>query len=287
MADDNRNLEQELAQALKELANTQAELKDAHAEIKDVHAELKDAHAEIKEKDAELKDKDAAIDDLHSTIDGLHNMAESFFTINTTESMLDEAFNTIKSLKIQMIEWTSGPELSFTQRRILQGASQRRYGFIDEISDVMGSNPQFIPSNIIDSEYKEDIRKFEIIRNINIALKQILRKTEDIQLVMADNLYRQALSYYGVVRDAALRRVEGAQVLFNQLREFFRNRRNKRFDEQPTEAKALKDARALLHGHKDGEIIIENERPHLVGGKHLIVDETHKDRIEERLTVND
>ena len=264
MADDNRNLEQELAQALKELANTQAELKDAHAEIKDAHAEIKEAHA--------------AIDDLHNTIDDLHNMAESFFTINTTESMLDEAYNTIKSLKIQMADWTTGPELSLSQRRILQGASQRRYGFIDEISDVMGGNPQFIPSNVIESEYKEDIRKFEIIRNINIALKQILRKTEDIQLVMGDNLYRQGLSYYGAVRDAARRRVEGAQVLFDQLRNFFRNRRNKRYDEEPSEAKALRDARALLHGRKDGEIIIHNEADHIVKGERTIIDETHKNR---------
>jgi len=249
----NKKLEQELAQVRKELA---------------VRDEI------IAKHNAEIAQRDATIDDLHSTIDSFHNMAESFFTLNTTESMLDEAFNTIKSLKIQMADWTSGPELSMNQRRILQGASQRRYGFIDEISDVMGANPQFIPSNIIESDYKEDIRKFEIIRNINIALRQILRITEDIQLVMGDNLYRQALSYYGSVRDAARRRVEGAQVLFDRLRVFFRNIRHK--SEEPTEAKALRDARALIHGRKDGEIIIENERPHLSGGKHVIVDETHK-----------
>jgi len=254
--------------------------KDLEQELSRVREELINAHARIIE-------RDATIDDLHNTIDGFHNMAESFFTLNMSESMLDEAYNTIKSLKIQLIDWTSGPELSLTQRRILQGASQRRYGFIDEISDVMPANPQFIPSNIIESDYKEDIRKFEIIRNINITLRQILRKTEDIQLVMGDNLYRGALSYYGAVRDASRRRVDGAQVLFNRLREFFRNRRNKRYDEEPTEAKALRDARALLHGHKDGEIIIENERPHLSEGKRIIADETHKDRIEERLTVND
>ena len=42
------------------------------------------------------------------------------------------------------------------------------------------------------------------------------------------------------------------------------------------EHKVERDMRALLHGRKDGEIVIENEKPHLVGGKHVVVDETQK-----------
>ena len=248
MDETNKNLELEFARMREELANAQAK----------------------------IIERDATIDDLHSTIESFHNMAESFFTLNMTESMLDEAFNTIKSLKIEMADWTNGPELSMNQRRILQGASQRRYGFIDEISDVMSANPQFIPSNIIDTEYKEDIRKFEIIRNINIALRQVLRVTEDIQLVMGDNLYRSALSYYGSVRDAALRRVEGAKALFDSLRVFFKSMRRR--SGEPTEHEALRDARALIHGRKDGEIIISNEADHVVKGERTIIDETHKQR---------
>jgi len=34
--------------------------------------------------------------------------------------------------------------------------------------------------------------------------------------------------------------------------------------------------RALLHGRKDGKVLIENEHPHMEGGKHVVVDETHK-----------
>jgi len=39
-----------------------------------------------------------------------------------------------------------------------------------------------------------------------------------------------------------------------------------------------RDLKALLHGKKDGEIIIRNERPHLVGGKHEIIDDVHSGR---------
>ena len=45
-----------------------------------------------------------------------------------------------------------------------------------------------------------------------------------------------------------------------------------------TEPEVERDVKALLHGTKDGKIVIENEKPHLVGGKHVVVDETHKSR---------
>jgi hypothetical protein len=247
MEEINRNLELKLAQTLEALAISQAELKDAHN----------------------------TIDDLHDALDGMHGDSRFAFTGRFKESTLEALMtNFIAEYQNEIESWVSGPQLSPAERRRLLGASQRRYGFIDEVSDVMSTNPRFIPSNVDEQEFKDEIRKFELIRNFNITLQQVLRITQDIQLVMGDSLYRQALSYYGSVRDAALRRVEGAQVLFNRLREFFRNIHRRRTTDEPTEAEALRDARALLHGRKDGEIIIRNESPHLAGGERTVIDET-------------
>jgi len=89
--------------------------------------------------------------------------------------------------------------------------------------------------------------------------------------------------YYNSVRDAARRNVPGAQELFNILELFFR--RGRISDGEPTEPELERDFRALLHGHKDGKIVIENERPHMEGGKHVVVDETHKDRFNGELKI--
>jgi hypothetical protein len=43
----------------------------------------------------------------------------------------------------------------------------------------------------------------------------------------------------------------------------------------------LRDANALLHGKRDGKIVIENVNPKLTGGKHKVIDEKfdNSDRI--------
>jgi hypothetical protein len=82
-----------------------------------------------------------------------------------------------------------------------------------------------------------------------------------------------ALAYYNTVREASRRRQPGAQAIFRLLQAFFR--RGRLTSEEPTESKVERDVKALLHGKKDGEIIIKNERPHLVGGKREVIDEAH------------
>jgi hypothetical protein len=41
---------------------------------------------------------------------------------------------------------------------------------------------------------------------------------------------------------------------------------------------------ALIHGAKDGKIVIEHETPHALGGKHVVVDETYKNKTNFRET---
>jgi len=53
---------------------------------------------------------------------------------------------------------------------------------------------------------------------------------------------------------------------------------------------ALSDLRALLHGHKDGEIIVKNTSPQTTGGVHEVIDDVHKEHIAaketEKLNIN-
>ena len=164
--------------------------------------------------------------------------------------------------------------LTPAERRRMLGSGVRRYGFIDKVSDVSEANPEFAPKFFSTTALKTSIRKIELLRNISVELQQMQRIVDDALLREGDDAFQMALGYYNTVREASRRRQPGAEAIFRALQLFFRRRRLT--DDEPTEAEILRDVKATLHGRKDGKIVIENEKPHLVGGKHVVVDETQK-----------
>jgi len=169
------------------------------------------------------------------------------------------------------------PDLALTtaERNRLNGSGVRRLGFITKIYETASLRPEFIPP-FFDINTMENLSfNIEFLRNIRSLALAIDRMANDALLLSGDESFRLALMYYNSVRDAARRQIPGAQELFTILELFFR--RGHRKDEEPTEPEVERDVRALLHGHKDGKIVIENEHPHMVGGKHVVVDETHKE----------
>jgi len=64
------------------------------------------------------------------------------------------------------------------------------------------------------------------------------------------------------------------------LQLFFK--RGRQTSDEPSDTEVERDVKALLEGRKDGKIVIENETPRAKGGKHLVFDDTHKDRIISR-----
>jgi len=181
---------------------------------------------------------------------------------------------------------TDDSALSAAERRRLLGSGVRRYGFIDKVSDVAAGNPEFIPPFMDTDELKKLIRQIELLRNISANLQQLLRMTNDELLLTGDEAFRIALMYYNSVRDASRRRVPGAMALFNMLQPFFKSASRRRSDE-PTEQEVERDVKALLHGKKDGEIIIKNESPHTTGGVHEVIDQVHKGHTAVKETLEE
>jgi len=193
-----------------------------------------------------------------------------------TVANLEQLFEDVNSLLSDLREDMQTEALSHAERRRLQGSGVRRYGFIDKVSDVAVANPEFAPAFFDEVELKDLLRKIELLRNISGAFQQLQRMTDDVLLQVSDAAFQLALAYYNTVREASRRRQPGAQTIFNMLRLFFN--RPRRPGDEPTEQELERDMKALIHGKKDGEIVIRNERPHLVGGKHEIIDEVHSGR---------
>jgi hypothetical protein len=203
-----------------------------------------------------------------------------WLTVANLEQLLNEdVLPMLADLRVDM----QAEALTHAERLRLLGSGVRRYGFIDKVSDIATVNPEFAPAFFDDAELKELLRKIELLRNISASFQQLVRMTDDVLLQVSDSAFQMALAYYNTVREASRRRVPGAQAIFRILQAFFR--RGRRTDEEPTEPEVERDVRALLHGKKDGEIIIRNERPHLVGGKHEVVDEVHSGKVAVKEAV--
>ena len=179
-----------------------------------------------------------------------------------------------QQLLIDLMEYWHGPALTTADRHRLSGSGVRRYGFIDKTSDIASDNPEFVPRYLDLKDLKDLIRRIEMLREVNVLLRQATRVNMDYLLTTGSEAYRLSLMYYNAVKEAARMRVPGAQELFKILQPYFRMQAVKH--DEPTEHEVERDARALLKGRKEGRIVIENQADKVIKGERIVVDETHK-----------
>ena len=177
-----------------------------------------------------------------------------------------------------------GSSLTAADRRRLVGAGVRNNGFIDKAYDIAIDNPQFMPPHFNVAALARNMKDLEDLRQLLWTLQQFLQAVGNVLLVHSDSCYRDALRIYSSLREQTRNRVEGAEPLFKALESYFRRGR-KRTNEEPTEKQIEMEVKQLLHGKADGEIIVKNERPHLGGGLHEVIDHVHKDRSAFKETI--
>jgi hypothetical protein len=102
-------------------------------------------------------------------------------------------------------------------------------------------------------------------------------------LVYSNEGFGMSLIYYNSVKEMSRRGDPSAMELLRTLQPFFK--RPKRSSAEPTEKELERDLHALIHGKKDGKIVVENVKPKLTGGKHKVVDERFSDSGQFRETV--
>jgi hypothetical protein len=162
------------------------------------------------------------------------------------------------------------------------GLGIRNYGFTSIAYANASRNPQFVPSYLDMEVFNQAISDFRSKRDIIGWIRQLNTFVRDGMRVPADAAYSYALEYYGALREATRRGAVGAEAEFAELRPFFR--RVRPMSTPPTEAQIERDLHALLHGTKDGELIVKNESPRTTGGKREVIDETHKEQSSIRET---
>jgi hypothetical protein len=168
----------------------------------------------------------------------------------------------------------SSNNLNAIQRRRKIGAGIRNYGFIEKVADFAETKPQFAQF-FSPVDLRNCVRNFDICREIALLLQSFARMVSNTMLVYSDEGFGMSLIYYNSVKEMARRGDPSAMELLRALQPFFK--RPKRSSEEPTEKELERDLHSLIHGKKDGKIVVENIKPKLTGGVHKIVDEKFND----------
>ena len=204
-----------------------------------------------------------------------------------TSALIDGIIDEINKVMAEfMNDISADTNLTGRERQRLFGVKSRNYGFINKSWDIARDNPNFVPPNFSMKEMEEHIRVFEEVRQLTIVLEQFQQLATDYLLLTSDNAYRDALRVYGNLREQSRAKVAGAKALYDELLQYFNLHRGRRNGEEPTEHELERDFHSLIHGNKDGEIIVRNETPHTTGGTRTVIDNVHSGKSEFKSSEN-
>jgi hypothetical protein len=191
---------------------------------------------------------------------------------------IDLITDTVLGLIADIDQYTANLRALDRQRH--NGVGLKRLGFIEAAFRVAKEFPQYLPHWLTVMKFQNDILLFRSINSLVDACRSLEEKVWNINVESSDMIYTNGLEYYSQVQDAAERRVDAAETIYLKLQKFFKNlghNQNSELGEAPpTQKKTKRDLNALMRGTKDGEVIIRNVRPKLVGGTHEIIDQTFK-----------
>jgi len=239
------------------------------AKATDKKPAVKKATAKAKPKTASVKTGFKKIEMLSakpSTKRPPNNPDMPMATINHINAMLND-------MKTLLDNYSQ--HLRALDRKRLNGVGIRKLGFIERAYEYALENSEFLPHYLTIERFGNDIEYFLAFRSIFDLTRQIQEKMWNVVLQSSDIAYTDALEFYASVREAAKRRVDAAETIFNDLSVFFKRKRSE--GNEPTEKQLKRDFDSLLHSKKDGKIVVENIKPKLTGGKHKVIDETFKD----------
>jgi hypothetical protein len=166
--------------------------------------------------------------------------------------------------------------LSAMNRHQKNAISDIRLGFVNDVARFLEVEAALQPYGFDATYFHQLMEQLNYAVVINTELGSAMRLMRDVQIVTGDVLFNLALLWYRNIQVLSERRVPGAEAIYRELRTHFRRHSSLRSDQQPTEKQILRDAKALLHGKKDGEIVIEGHAKHTTPTEKRVIDDVHR-----------
>jgi arginine utilization protein RocB len=95
-------------------------------------------------------------------------------------------------------------------------------------------------------------------------------------MIYSDDAYSMSLIFYNLVKEMSRHGEANAVGIYKELQIYFK--KSKHASDQPTEKDTVHNVTALIKGKRSGKVVVETEKPHLVGGKRIIIDKTRSNK---------
>jgi len=160
-------------------------------------------------------------------------------------------------------------------RKRLNKIGVKREGFAQRAFRLAMDNPEFLPNYLTRVRYIDDYDHYVLMQTAVDEDKQVSELLRNLNTENEDVFYTDGLDYYAAVKEAAKRRVDASEALYEDLSPFFKHKKAPNAPE--TKKQQLRDIKGYVKGTKEGIAVVENIKPVMQSGVHKVIDEQFKD----------
>ena len=187
--------------------------------------------------------------------------------------VIDSVANLLREVRSKLEPYAA--HLRPLDRRRLNCVGIKRQGFIESAYEFVMKIPEFLPHYLTQERFNEEHEYATRVRSLYGLNKQNDEFLHNITAQAENADYTNSLDYYAAVREATVRRVNGAETVFNSLEPIFLSKKST--GGKLTAKKIKSDFSAISQGKRNGMVAVINEKPKLTGGKHKVIDERFED----------
>ncbi|MPQ48650.1 hypothetical protein GCQ56_16715 [Marinifilum sp. N1E240] len=139
--------------------------------------------------------------------------------------LTDEQKATIDTA-LKSLKDTLGPVLiSLTpdEKKSMLILGDKTLSFVNKNLMYSNQNPEFIPSYLNQNDWSVDMQAWNDLAPINSQLKELNSLLNDTIALCGNEAYRQALTYYNNVKQAAKDNVPSAKPIYEELKQQYPN----------------------------------------------------------------
>lgn len=139
--------------------------------------------------------------------------------------LTDEQKATIDAA-LKSLKDTLGPVLiSLTpdEKKSMLILGDKTLSFVNKNLMYSNQNPEFIPSYLNQNDWSVDMQAWNDLAPINSQLKELNSLLNDTIALCGNEAYRQALTYYNNVKQAAKDNVPSAKPIYEELKQQYPN----------------------------------------------------------------
>lgn len=172
-------------------------------------------------------------------------------------NVVDQVIAKIRECETLLAPWIQ--TLTPTERKRLTSIRVKGLGFLEAVLDAMRRHPDLVPQWIDPNVLDSLIEDYSLIHGMLTVEGGLQKIVSDMDLIAANEAYTEALKFYNLLRDEAKAKNPDAMAEYANLKVYFN--KSKTVSAEPTKAEIERDVASLLHGTKDGRIVIENTTP--------------------------